>query len=74
MKTTNDLIQETYQARKARTEHPDGTFDKAGRWYPSEEERCECCASVRSPSRRFPYSYMTHCRTKKHVTNLINKD
>ena len=47
--------------------HPDGSFDKSGRFYPSEEERESCCDSIRSPSRSFPYSYMTHCRSMGHV-------
>jgi len=62
----------TFIARRDRTAHPSGKFDKAGRWYPSENETCECCSSVRSPSRSFPYSYMTHCRTMAHVASLYN--
>ncbi len=52
-----------------RRQHPDGTFDSAGRWYPSDAEKCECCAKIRSPSRAYPYSYMTHCRSVEHVAN-----
>ena len=61
----------TFIARRDRTGHPDGNFDKAGRWYPSEAETCDCCSSVRSPSRAHPFSYMVHCRTMKHVANLF---
>ena len=57
-------------ARRDRTAHPTGKFDKRGRWYPSEDETCECCDSVRGPSRAHPFSYMVHCRTMKHVANL----
>jgi len=47
--------------------HPDGSFDSARRWYPSETEREECCNSIRSPSRSYPYSMMVHCRSYTHV-------
>lgn len=57
-------------ARQNRRNHPDGEFDKQGRWYPSDGESCGCCSSVRSPSRAWPYSYMIHCRTAKHIANL----
>ena len=61
-----------YLDRKARRSHPDGYFDNGGRWYPDDKyEWQKCCSSIRSPSRRFPYSYMLHCRTKKHVANLF---
>lgn len=64
---TNDL----YAARQERRQHPRGSFDKAGRWYPAESEACSCCAGLRSPSQRWPYSLMLHCRTRKHVANLV---
>ena len=67
------LIADKYTARQARTEHPDGTFDKGLRWNPSEDERCECCGSVRTPSRAYPWSMMAHCRTRKHVQALLRK-
>jgi hypothetical protein len=60
-----------YRKRRDRQSHPDGRFDSAGRWYPSAPELKECCNSVREPSRGFPYSYMTHCRTAKHVAHLF---
>lgn len=59
-----------YIKRQNRTSHPDGDFDNGGRWYPSDRETCSCCRKVRSPSRAWPYSYMTHCRTAGHVANL----
>lgn len=52
------------QSRKI---NPSGTFDKQGRWYPDDDEREECCDSIRSPSRAYPYSYMVHCRSYEHV-------
>lgn len=61
---------ETYLKRQSRTEHPDGHFDKARRWEPSGSERQECCSHIRGPSRAYPYSYMTHCRSIPHVAQL----
>jgi hypothetical protein len=60
-----------YAARQARMAHPAGTFDKAGRWWPAESEQCPCCHAVRSPSRAWPYSLMTHCRTRKHIAAML---
>jgi len=60
-----------YIARKNRTEHPDGKCDSGGRWYPTEGERQACCHNIRTPSRRWPWSLVKHCRTKKHVANLF---
>ena len=63
-----------YIARQSRDTHPDGTFDRAGRWYPSESEWCNCCTGIRSPSRAYPYSLMTHCRSAGHVAALYGVD
>ena len=77
-------ILEEYQRRKERDEHPSGWFDTKGRWYPycledledmniveSEIEKASCCSMIREPSRKWPYSLMNHCRTKKHIRNRI---
>ena len=61
---------ETYRKRQSRAEHPDGGFDSAKRWYPSGSERQDCCRFIRGPSRSFPYSYLTHCRSVEHVAQL----
>ncbi len=53
--------------RKSRRSHPDGSFDKRMRWYPSESEACACCAGIRQPSGAYPYSLMLHCRTAVHL-------
>lgn len=66
-------VKEIYEKRQLRAQHPDGKFDNARRWYPTEDEECECCKHIRRPSRAYPYSLMTHCRTKKHITNLVKK-
>lgn len=52
---------------------PEGTWDLAGRWYPHDEEKCECCSGLRSPSRDYPKSLWKHCLTKKHIKNKVNK-
>ena len=54
-----------YKKLQDRAKHPDGTFDKQGRWYPDEQS--DCCKAIRSPSRAYPYSYMVHCRTANHL-------
>jgi len=51
--------------RKNRESNPAGTFDGAKRFYLSQ--KCACCASIRSPSRSFPFSEMTHGRSAEHV-------
>lgn len=71
MNTLQMAINE-YQDRKSRLVNPDGTFDNAGRWYPSDEEKCKCCQSVREPSARYPYSLIKHCRTTNHIANLYD--
>jgi hypothetical protein len=66
------LVDAVYDARKDRDVHPEGTFDKAMRWYPSDREDCGGSGTrVRSPSRKWPYSYMLRCRTKDHVRTLV---
>ena len=57
--------------RKERTEHPDGRFDKAGRWYPSKDENCDDFTShTREPSRRWLYSYLLAARSLAHCEAL----
>lgn len=63
-----------YLDRRDRLEHPNGKFDKSGRWYPAQDERQTCCSQIREPSRSYPYSYMLHCRTVDHVAHLHNVD
>lgn len=63
-----------YLKRQARTNHPDGKADSAGRFYPSNVERCDCCERIRQPSRSWPHSLRTHCRTAAHVANKYNVD
>lgn len=71
-KAIKEIVQVIYEARRDRRVNPKGRFDRAGRWYPNTEEDCDGDGScVRGPSRAYPYSYMTRCRTKAHVKALV---
>jgi hypothetical protein len=61
---------EEYLSLKFRVSHPEGKFDNKGRWYPSG--LLSCCLKVNAPTHRFPYSYMTHCRTRVHIATKYN--
>lgn len=61
-----------YHARQERSSHPAGSFDKGGRWYPSETEERPCCGLIRRPSRSYPHSLNKHCRSVTHVAALFN--
>lgn len=60
--------------RSHRIKHPEGFFNKQGRWYPNEREKRSCCNAVHSPSTKHPYNLMSHCRTKKHIAELYKVD
>lgn len=51
---------------------PAGHKDAAGRWYPIDEEKQECCAGVRDPSIAWPDSLKKHCCSAKHVARLFD--
>lgn len=61
---------ETYERRRARLEHPAGSFDRAGRFDLAEPMH----KPVRPPSRRFPYSELLHGRTLGHCAFLTGAD
>lgn len=65
---------ETYQKRKERLSHPDGSFDNQKRWYPSADEIQTCCKSIRTPSAAYPYSLLVHCRSIEHITTMFDID
>lgn len=77
----NAQVEELWKARQARTLHPDGHFEYKGRyphgyvvaWWPSEWERCSCCMGLYRPTRLHPYTLMVHCRTKRHIKQLLAK-
>lgn len=62
-----------YALRKSRETHPEGRSD-GKRWYASGREMCRCCKDIRSPSAAFPWSQMTHCRSKKHCVSLFREN
>jgi hypothetical protein len=56
--------------RKHRIHHPEGTFDKAKRFWLSEQ--CgEHCHGYRKPTRNWPWSGMHHGRAVNHVAGLF---
>jgi hypothetical protein len=63
-----------YICRQERRTHPAGKFDRGGRWYPSETEEQHCCKVIRNPSRAWPYTLMTHCRSVAHIASLYGVD
>lgn len=63
---------QTYTRRKGGLEHPRGKFDNAKRFYLAETFRC--CASIREPSRAFPYSQNKHARSLAHVAHEFGFD
>lgn len=65
---------ETFINRKNREIHPEGEFDSKKRFCPSAAERQSCCDSIRTPSARFPFSLMVHCRTIQHIAHLFDID
>jgi len=72
----NNVIKATeeYLNRKERKTHPDGEFDKSSRWYPSDKEACDKCWEVREPSRAYPNSINTHCRSIGHIASKYQVD
>lgn len=63
-----------FTARRDRDEHPDGSTDKGGRWYPSASEKQACCRGIRQPSRDYPWTLMHHCRTADHIAEMWAAD
>lgn len=65
-----EIAAKTYLDRRDRVSHPDGKFDRGGRWHPSEKEWTPGCDRIREPSRAWPYSLLVHCRSAEHVAEL----
>ena len=57
-----------YNALKNRKVNPAGEFDNGGRFHLGR--KCDCCRSIRTPSRAYPYSEMTHGRSSVRVANI----
>lgn len=51
-------------------EHPEGSTDGRGRWYPSSDRELALIGRIRQPSAFYPWSYMQACRTLKHCCFL----
>jgi hypothetical protein len=67
--TTIEIINTVYQDLRDRKIHPRGKWDNGGRFYAKHAD----LISVRSPSRAYPLSEMSACRTKKYVTKVADK-
>ena len=57
-------------AREERTESPSGEWQDR-LWYPSDEERRECCAGI-TPTEVNRQALESHCRTQGHVARLFD--
>jgi len=66
-------VEKIYQARRSGEMGPIGERDSGGRWWPDPWEECSCCGWIREPSRAYPNSLRDHCRTRKHIRNLLKK-
>ena len=69
IKMSKEIINTVYQQLKNRQLHPSGEFDKAGRFYATNDD----LINVRTPSRSWPFSEMVACRTKKYVKKVAEK-
>ena len=65
----NEIIRSVYEKLKNREIHPSGKFDNGGRWYADNAD----LICVRNPSRAYPYSEMSACRTLKYVRKVAEK-
>lgn len=62
-----------HNRRQDRLEHPRGSFDSAGRWYPSKSEATGC-EHAREPSRSYPYSQLKAARSLSACAKLEKAD
>ncbi|WP_146200764.1 hypothetical protein [Stenotrophomonas maltophilia] len=62
-----------YVLRRSRLEHPEGSWDSDGCFFPSAYENAGWIEeNISSPTKRYPYSYMLACRTVEHCCRLTN--
>lgn len=66
---SQEILKEVYQLLQDREIHPSGRFDNGGRFYAVHVD----LINVRSPSRKWPFSHMTACRTLKYVKAVNEK-
>jgi len=62
-----------YLLRKYKFQYPSGRLDHS-KWYPDITEEAECCKSIREPSRAYPWSLSTHCRSLTHIATKYGLD
>ncbi len=62
-------LKKVYEMLKNRELHPEGDFDKAGRFYLEDYELVD----VRAPSAKYPFSQMNAGRTSKFVKAMAEK-
>lgn len=62
-------MKKVYEMLKNREIHPEGEFDKMGRFYLEDYDLVD----VRSPSVKYPYSQMNAARTSKFVKAMAEK-
>ena len=62
-------MKKVYEMLKNRELHPEGEFDKAGRFYLEDYELVD----VRAPSAKYPFSQMNAGRTSKFVKAMAEK-
>ena len=61
------IVIKVFEMLRDREVDPSGGFDKSGRFWAKNDHLISC----RTPSRAYPYSQMTACRTKKYVTKAL---
>lgn len=62
-----DFVYEVAGRLQQRIIHPNGTW-KSGLFHSTNIQ-----FPIRRPTKRYPYSEMTHCRTEKHVQAVYKK-
>tara|TARA_R110000823_G_scaffold171423_1_gene303874 strand:- start:250 stop:501 length:252 start_codon:yes stop_codon:yes gene_type:complete len=65
----DEMIKEVYTMLKDREINPSGYFDDGGRWFSHNADLID----VREPSRAWPYSQLTACRSRKYVAKIAEK-
>jgi hypothetical protein len=72
-----DRVRLAYQHwldRKAGIDHPAGSIDRLGRWWPVRGERQMCCREAGRPTMYSPRRLLEHCVTLVHVAYLDGVD
>lgn len=63
-----------YIARKQGRSRPAGKCDNGSRWYPTDSEDAGVTATIRSPSRAWPWSYYKACFSLAHIASIFGVD